>query len=79
MTFKEAILAAHAAGDVDERNRLMAEANNSATIRDLQQLLGCALSTAHKWTLEGRAANPCSRLDSPANDSTLVRTGSNEN
>lgn len=54
MTLGEAILAAHKRGDTEERNRLMAWANQGVTIRDLQSLLGCCLQTAHTWTVKGR-------------------------
>jgi hypothetical protein len=48
LTLGEAIVAAHERGDAAERNRLLAIANQHATIRDLCALLGVSLPTAHK-------------------------------
>ena len=64
MTLGEAIQAAHARGDHEERNRLMWHAHDHATMRDLAALLGVGLATVHRWTHDGE--NPCSRLDSSA-------------
>lgn len=58
MTLGEAIVAAHERGDTAERNRLLALANQHATIRDLCALLGVSLPTAHKWVVRGRGSIP---------------------
>jgi hypothetical protein len=72
VTLGEAIRAAHERGDTAERNRLMALANQHATIRDLAALLGNSVGVTHRRVMAGRAQNPCSRLDSSAPEGTLV-------
>jgi DNA-binding transcriptional ArsR family regulator len=61
VTLGDAIRSAHARGDTDERNRLMALANSHATVRDLAELLGLSASTVHKHLRRGQTgANACS-------------------
>jgi len=59
VTLGQAIVAAHARGDTTERNRLMALANDHATVRDLADLLGMSVGATHKHLVRGRqSVNP---------------------